>query len=161
MPDDKLPKGRIEDAGGAKIAAKAEKAKRNIDSGEKSISLEKIILEEDKEKAIAKIEAEKIKKAFDADTTINGIRIVVKWDEAEKGYVIFLPDIDLKLARKKGVYVQEARITDSPFDAQSIFKYACDRADKGKDVYEIYNSALSLSKDLAERKSFGRSAPQK
>lgn len=145
--------GRIEDSEEARRAAMAEKPFRDA-AREEGVSLEEKealdkVAERKGEKVIADINAEKERKAFVGSETINGVEIIVEWDERYDDYVIYLPDINLgREAKDQGIYDQVIRITRKPDVAKQVFDYARQLAEKEPDPYKIYKKIEDISQDL-------------
>jgi hypothetical protein len=86
------------------------------------------------------------RKAFVGRETVNGVDIVVKWDEGYDDYVIYLPQIEL--GKEEGIYDQVIRLTRKPEVAKQVFDFATKEAEKTKNVYDLFRSVEKFSKDL-------------
>ena len=86
------------------------------------------------------------RKAFVGRETVNGVEIVVEWDEGYDDYVIYLPQIEL--GKEEGVHDQVIRLTRKPEVAKQIFDFATKEAEKTKNVYNLFRSVEKFSKDL-------------
>jgi hypothetical protein len=92
---------------------------------------------------------EKERKAFVGRETVNGVKIVVEWDNGYDDYVIYFPQIEIgEAASEKGIHDQTLRITRKPDVAKVVFDYACQLAKNESDVYKIYKSVEDFSGDL-------------
>jgi hypothetical protein len=150
---EKMPMGQIENPEEARKAAMAEKPFRDAAREEGVSPEEKAVLDkvaEGKgEKVIADINKEKERKAFVGRETVNGVEIVVEWDNGYDDYVIYFPQIEIgEAASEKGVHDQVLRITRKPDVAKLVFDYARQLAKKEPDVYKIYKRVEDFSGDM-------------
>ncbi|MFA5791436.1 MAG: hypothetical protein WC884_00140 [Candidatus Paceibacterota bacterium] len=90
-----------------------------------------------------------LEQSFVGDTAINGIHIIVRWDDSADEYVFYLPQIDLELSRSQGVIDQIQRINADPAIAKKVFDYACEIAKSGEsDVYSLYKRVEKFSENF-------------
>lgn len=93
-----------------------------------------------------KTKENKLNKSYVGKTTINGVEIIVEWDNDYDDYVVFFPQIDA--GKVEGVFDKLIRITRRPEVAKQIFEYTSELAKTEKDVYKIYKQVEDFSRGL-------------
>jgi type III secretory pathway component EscV len=89
-------------------------------------------------------------KRFSGDTTVNGIKIQVRWT-LEEEYDIYFPQIKMgDLHEIEGVSDQVLRLDDNPDTAKKVFDEACRLAQTESNVYELYKKIDSFIRTLLD-----------
>jgi hypothetical protein len=91
-----------------------------------------------------------INRSFSGSAEINGIKIVVEWDEGYEDYVLYLPQVDIGYARAEGFDTpdQLMRLGSDTKTASTVFREASAVAEATTGVYGLYGA---MEQKLIER----------
>ena len=89
-----------------------------------------------------------VDQSFVGRTEVNGIKVVVEWDNGYGDYVVYLPQIHLPEAHRRGISDQLMRVTRRADVAKQIWDYTIEQAKTAKDVYGLFKKVEAFSRDL-------------
>lgn len=88
------------------------------------------------------------------NTNINGINIIIRWDNGYQGYTIYFPDIKFggNLVKLYGITDQIIRIGKNKETAKEVFDYACEEAKhvRSGSPYKLYQEVSEFIFNLDE-----------
>lgn len=88
---------------------------------------------------------------FYQETNVNGIDVIVSYDETRQSYGAYFPQIDTRQVEKSGVYDQVLLFSQRADVAKKVYDFIVKEAATTSDVYELFKKARDFSLQFPDK----------